>query len=372
MSVGSRSRKVDAPLTVSSDQSEVERRVSVLPRVGANLRTRRPTVKDVAAAAGVSPSTVSNVLHDHPYVTPQKRARVEAAIKRLGYRPSFAGRQLRGNSGVVLALAVPDIRSPYFGELAHTIITEARSRGMALFIDETDGALDQERLIAHGYPSRGIDGVIFCPVSIAPEELEELKSDIPTVLLGEYVPGGSFDHVAIDSFGSANEVTEHLLESGRRRFGFVGFCGPREGVGPARFRLDGLRSALAGRALGLDEAAIFDHSPHTREEGWRVGHRLIDQGVQIDALLCAADVLAIGALAAFRERGVVVPDDVAVAAWDDAPESRFAAPPLTSVAHDIDSIACRAINAIEQRLREPDRPVEHLIVPHHLVRRASS
>lgn len=335
-------------------------------------RVRRPTVKDVAVAAGVSPSTVSNVLHDHPYVTADKRARVEAAIKQTGYRPSFAGRQLRGMTGTAIALAVPDIQSPYFANLAHVVITEARRRDITLFIDETEGSLEEERLTANGYPSRSIDGVIFCPIAMSADELEALKNDIPTVLLGEFVAGGSFDHVAIDSRVSAREVTEHLLAGGRRRFAFAGYGDPRGAVGPGQLRLEGTRAALTDFGLDSDAMIVFDRSRHTREAGWAVGNRLADLGADIDALVCAADLLAFGVLAAFQARGVKVPDDVAVISWDDAPEARFSSPPLTSVAHDMQMIARRAIDAIEARREDPDRPPEHLVVPHRLVVRAST
>ncbi len=326
----------------------------------------------MASAAGVSASTVSNVLHDHPYVTAEVRARVERAINEIGYRPSYAGRQLRGRTGIVLALAVPDIRSPYFADLAHMVMTEARRRDITLFIDETDGALEQERLIAHGYPSRGIDGVIFCPVAISLAELEEAKSDIPTVLLGEYVPGGSFDHVAIDSRRSAREVAEQLIGSGRRSFAFAGFCRPPDRAGPAYRRLEGLRDALAAHRLVLSDDLVFDTSPHTREEGRRVAETLVDRSAPFDALVCAADLLAVGALAAFRERAVAVPEQVAVVGWDDSPEAHFTAPPLTSVAHDMQAIATRAIEAIQRRREDPARPVEHVVVAHRLVTRGSS
>jgi DNA-binding LacI/PurR family transcriptional regulator len=312
------------------------------------------------------------VLHDHPYVTADKRARVEAAIQQTGYRPSLAGRQLRGMTGTAIALAVPDIRSPYFANLAHVVMTEARRREITLFIDETEGALDEERMTANGYPSRGIDGVIFCPIAISADELEALKSDIPTVLLGEFISGGSFDHVAIDSRDSAREVTEHLLAGGRRRFAFAGYCDPRGHVGPGQLRLEGTRDALAAAGIDPDSLLVFDRSRHTREAGWWVGNRLVDLGADIDALVGAADLLSVGAMAALQARGVAIPDDIAVVSWDDAPEAQFTAPPLSSVAHDMQAIARHAIDAIEARRDDPDRTPEQRVVPHRLVVRDSS
>lgn len=332
----------------------------------------RPTVKDVARLAGVSASTVSNVLHDHPYVSAQKRERVERAITELGYAPSLVSRQLRAGRSQVLALAVPDITSPYFAHLAHRVIEEARRRSLTLFIDETGGSAEQERTIISGYPSRGVTGVLFCPVTMTPEALERLKGDVPTVLLGEYVPGGSFDHIAIDSLASAVEATQHLLAQGRTRPAFAGMR-LAHGSGPSFQRLEGLRAALAGRGLELDPELVFEVGDHSREEGHRVARTLAaTRRGDCDALVCAADPLAVGALAAFREAQVAVPGDIAVLGWDDAPEGRFTAPPLTSIAHDMAGLAARAIDAILARQDEPDRPAEHTVIGHRLITRAST
>ncbi|MBB4689174.1 LacI family DNA-binding transcriptional regulator [Amycolatopsis jiangsuensis] len=332
---------------------------------------RRPTVKDVARAAGVSASTVSNVLHDHPYVTEEKRQRVTDAIERLGYAPSLVSRQLRAGRSQVLALAVPDITSPYFAHLAHVVIDEARRRSLTLFIDETGGGAAQERTIAEGYLSRGVTGVLFCPVELAPAELERLKSDVPTVLLGEYVPGGSFDHIAINSRRSAVEATEHLLSRGRRRPAFAGMRLDRQ-AGPAYERLRGVREALRATGVDVDADLVFDVADHSREEGARVARELVRRRSDCDALICAADLLAVGALSALREAGVAVPADIALLGWDDAPEVRYTAPPLTSIAHDMTGLAQQAIDAILARQADPTRPAEHLLVGHRLMVREST
>ncbi|MFC4464022.1 LacI family DNA-binding transcriptional regulator [Streptomyces xiangluensis] len=207
--------------------------------------------EDVARAAGVSPSTVSNVLHDHPYVTEDKRRRVERAIELLGRAPSLVSRQLRAGRSQVLALAVADITSPYFAQLSHVVIAEARRRSLTLFLDETGASAEQERTIISGYPSRGLTGVLFCPVTMTPGELERLKSDVPTVLLGEYVPGGSFDHIATDSRRSAVEASEHLMAFGRSSSSASAGARPSSATTSKFGRtLTGLRAPAAGAGPG--------------------------------------------------------------------------------------------------------------------------
>lgn len=334
-------------------------------------RVKRATVKQVAERAGVSPATVSNVLNDHPYVTRRVRERVEAAIAEVGYRPSVAGRQLRRGRSAFVSLAIPDIRSPYFADLAHTVIVAARRRGFVLLIDETGGDLDREREVAAGYASRLTEGIVFCPVAISPAEIERLASDVPMVLLGEHFVGGSFDHIAIDSERSAEEVADHLVRCGCRRFAFVG-NEPGPGPAPGRLRLAGLRTRLAAHGLELAEDLVFPTDGHTREEGARVAELLVPHRDRIDALVCAADLLAVGALQVFHRAGVAVPADVSVVGWDDSPEGRYAWPALTTVAHDLELIARQAMESVAARQDEPGRPPRRYTVPHRLVVRDST
>ena len=332
---------------------------------------KRATVKQVAERAGVSASTVSNVLNDHPYVTSRVRERVEAAIAEVGYRPSMAGRQLRRGRSAFLSLAIPDIRSPYYSGLAHTVIVAARHRGFVLLIDETGGDIDREREVASGYASRMTEGIVFCPVAIAPAEIERLASDVPMALLGEHFTGGSFDHIAIDSERSAEEVAEHLIRSGCRRFAFAGHE-ESNGLGPGMLRLAGVRARLAAHGIELADELVFATSGHSRAEGARVAELLLAGERRFDALVCAADLMAVGALQVFHRAGVAVPADVSVVGWDDSPEGRYAWPALTTVAHDLDLIARHAIESVVSGPRDTDRPPRRFTVPHRLVVREST
>lgn len=330
---------------------------------------RRPTVKDVARQAGVSPSTVSNVLHDRPYVAPDKRAAVEAAILAVGYRPSLAGRQLRNGRSDILALAIPDIRSPYYAELAHIINREARKHGFTLLVDETGGKLEREREIARGYPDHGIDGIIFCPISI--EKFDDSGVDVPIVLLGEHRAPKAFNHIAIDSTASAREAVAHLLSNGRRKFAFIGHQ-PQLGPGPGFYRLAGLRAELATAGLLLDESLILVVSEYSREEGQRAAEEVVRRKGEVDAVVCAADLLAIGAMRTLQFNGVTIPDDVAILGWDDSPEGRFSWPSLTTVKHDLEAIAALAVGSIVSQLEDSRAAPQHHVVRHELLIREST
>ncbi|WP_423461943.1 LacI family DNA-binding transcriptional regulator [Promicromonospora sp. MS192] len=238
----------------------------------ASTRGRPATVKDVARQAGVSPSTVSNVLHGRASVAAPIRERVEVAVAEVGYVPSVVGRQLRSGTSDVIQLALPDIRSPYYSALAHTVIRRARELGRTVVIEETDGAVEQEQRVATGHPHRGIGGTLICPVALTSDDLADLRPTTPTVLLGEHTRGDAFDQVFIDSRAAAREVATHLIAAGRRRFAFVGTeHGPTPG--PGVLRLQGVRDVLADEGLDLPGSAVLATADFGREAGVAVPGR---------------------------------------------------------------------------------------------------
>ncbi|WP_143343106.1 LacI family DNA-binding transcriptional regulator, partial [Crossiella equi] len=157
------------------------------------------SLKDVAALAGVSVKTVSNVVNDYAHVSEQTRARVRAAIAELGYQPNLTARHLRyGRSGII-TLALPELDIPYFAELARAVIGSAEASSFAVFIEQTEGLRDRELLIASGARGRTVDGVILSPLALDEADLAGLVTDLPVVLLGERVGPGTADHVLIDN-----------------------------------------------------------------------------------------------------------------------------------------------------------------------------
>jgi DNA-binding LacI/PurR family transcriptional regulator len=301
------------------------------------------SMRDVAALAGVSPRTVSNVVSGYVHVRPETRARVQQAIDELNYKPNLSARSLRLGRRGLIALAVPEIAAPYFAELADLIQRQAVARSVTLLVDQTGASRERELLVLEGYGSHVIDGLILSPMALTLEDLEAQRLDIPTVLLGERIAEGDLIHVAVDNVAAAQEATAHLIAGGRRRIAAVGGA---ENVGPATRRMQGYRQALAAAGLDDDPELRVHTGPWGRAAGYAAVDLLLERGTEVDGMFCFNDVVAQGAIRALTDHGLRVPQDIAVVGWDDTEEAAYATPSLTSVSPDKAAIARTAVDRL--------------------------
>lgn len=336
-------------------------------------RPRPPTrLKDVAALAGVSVKTVSNVVNDFPYVRPATRAKVQSVLDELGYQPNLSARNLRSGRTGVIALAVPELAAPYFSELASHVVREAIAVGWTVLIDQTGGDRERERAVVAGIRGHLIDGVLLSPLALRESDVLETGSTTPLVLLGERLGSGLADHVAIDNSSAAQELTEHLISTGRTRIAVVGAQRPPYGH-TARLRIAGYRTALEAAGLRYDRSLVVPVPEWWRAAGAEAARSLVRRDDPPDAIFCLNDLMAVGALHALAEEGVDVPGDVAVVGFDDIEEGRYHRPALTTVAPDKTEIARQSVARLRQRLAPgPQDPPEELTVSHRLVIRGSS
>lgn len=331
------------------------------------------SLKDVAARAGVSARTVSNVVNGSARVSEETRRRVQEAVEELGYRPNLAARSLRAGRTGIIGLAIPELHSPYFGELAGLLVDEARRRSWTVVIDQTRGDAEAERRLLTGEGGRVMDGLIISPWALTAEELAATTRSLPIVLLGERSTQGWADRVAVDNVAAADEATTHLLTQGRRRIAAIGLQ-PHLHNGTAEQRATGYRGAL--QRAGLPPRAEWEATVNAlhREDGARAMAQLLDGDGAPDAVFAFSDELALGALHMTHLRGVRVPEDVAIVGFDDIEDGRYSQPPLTTVSPSKHQIAQRALQCLADRIYSPDNevPACDLTVPHHLVVRASS
>jgi len=334
--------------------------------------TGTTTLKEVAAHAGVSFKTVSNVVNNRSSeVSVETRERVLESISALSYRPNVAARHMRKGQSGVLALAIPDLINPYFATLSAAVVEAAEAHRHAVLIEHTGGRRASEVLIASGFSRHLLDGVILNPISLEVEDLARIN--VPIVLLGERLLGAPYDHVVIDNVAAARLAMQHLLGLGRRRIAAVDL---REERGDTpRLRLRGYTETLTQAGLVIDQSLIVSTpaTRHGRMEGIEGMRHLLTLGCPPDAVLCFNDLVALGAMRVLQDAGYRVPDDVAVVGFDDIEEGRFAAPRLTTIAPDKDEIGRLAVSMLLGRVNgSRTSPPERVQPPFQLIVREST
>ena len=335
-----------------------------------NKPTRRVTLSDVAADAGVSRATASLVLRGSPLVSDRTREHVRASMRKLGYVYNRAAASLRAQRSHTVGLAVTDITNPFFAELAVGIETYLDEARYTVLLTNTAEKLDkQDRLLAtmHGYQ---IDGLLLCPARGTPlESIDHLRQwGLPFVLITRYLPGSEVDYVGADNVAGAEMAVEHLLDLGHRRIAFVG--GPSDSS--ARHdRLTGYRNTLAGHNLTPDEALSII-SPVTREGGYAAMDTLLDQPDPPTAALCYNDVVAFGAMLALQAAGLTPGPDVSIVGFDNIADSALWQPALTTVSITPYQIAEEAVRLLLHRIAHPDAAPQQIILPPELIVRDSS
>ncbi|WP_082500766.1 LacI family DNA-binding transcriptional regulator [Agreia sp. Leaf244] len=330
-------------------------------------------LQDVAEHAGVSMKTVSNVVHEHPHVSHAMRERVQKAIDELGYRPNALGRRLATGRTGLLALAFADVRLPYFSELANLVSRAAAqtSPGYRLLLEETEGTLEGERAVLSASEAGLVDGMLFQPSQISSREIAERHGDLPMVLLGEGPAPLSMDRVMIDNVSAAAAATRHLVALGRRRIAFLGHEAQALSS-TSRLRIVGYQEGLEQSGLSADPALLIASDEITPAASAASLGAAIDAGLKIDGIVCRDDLAAMGALRALHERGICIPDDIAIVGWDNISFTATTFPSITSIAPDLDSLARVALEMLGERIAGFDGLGRHRLVDYELVVRESA
>lgn len=314
---------------------------------------------DVAALAGVSLKTVSNVVNDYPHIKPETRQRVVDAIEQLGYRPNLTARGLRSGRSGVISLIIPDLRNAYFAELADSVMRAADAKGLSVIIEQSGSADRQRELdLLRGSRMQMVDGVLYSALALGEEDAHLLNSiTTPMVLLGERIFHGPTDHVTMLNTEGTRAATEHLISLGRRR---IIALGAHEGevIGSAGLRLAGYRQALEAAGIPFDQRLVCEVRDWFRFEGAEGMRRVLASGVQFDGVVGFNDSMALGAMRVMQEAGLRIPQDVAVIGFDDIDETRYTLPTLSTINPGRVEIAEVAIQFLQERINNPGAALE--------------
>lgn len=328
----------------------------------------RVRLQDVAARAGVSMKTVSNVIHDYPHVSASMRERVQTAIDSLGYRPNLTARRLATGRTGMLALAIPEIDQFYFAELARHVSEAAEQLGYRVIVEQTLNDVEAERAVIRDREEGLVDGVLFQPARIDTREIARLRPGTPLVLLGEAARPLTVDHVMIDNTRAAHDGVKMLLGAGRTRIAFLALV-RGDITESTHLRLVGYQEALIDAGISLDPALILESNGFALDDGVRAVSQAIAAGVHFDAILCRDDQFAMAALRGLALAGLRVPQDVAVLGWDDTAVARYSTPALSSISPDKRAIAEAALRLLSDRMAGYEGVGRHEIMPHSIVER---
>jgi LacI family transcriptional regulator len=291
----------------------------------------------------VSTAVVSYVVNNGPRpVAVLTALRVREAMELLGYRPNASARALRLGTTQTLGLVVADSVNPYFVEYTAELVKAAATLGKRILIADTFQDESTESAMVDDLVSRQVDGLLFASSFARFDRSRVFQSaEIPTVLIDCPGPVPGRRTVGTDAGGAAEMLVKHLLEHGRRRIALIIGDG---GFGDPDPRERGWRRAL--RAAGLPDGPIV-RVPWSREGGYTGGLALLAEDPELDAVFASNDLQGIGLLRALLERGVRVPEDVAVVAFDGTKESEFCWPPLTVARQRLPELAAAAIGLLD-------------------------
>jgi len=320
--------------------------MSTTQRQGGAAPAGGVTVRDVAAAAGVSIGTVSHVVSGRRRVADGTRERVETAIRSLQYRPNRLARSLSERRTQTVGMLIPDVGNPFFGELARAVERAARAAGYCVVFGNSENDLDVEARYLVEFVERRVDGLIVVAAA-GSSWAGRLPPDLAVVALDRVPAGSPYDTVIVDNRLGMELAVAHLAELGHRR---IGFLGGDIHLAIGRERASGFRAAVTGRGL---RPAWRSTGTFSLESGVRQVERLLqaDAAEWPSALVAANDLIALGALLACRQAGVAVPDEMSVVGFDDIPFAGLAFPPLTTVRQPIAHLGATAAELLLDRMR---------------------
>ena len=328
----------------------------------------RPTIIDVAHAAGVSKSTVSRVLVGQgSLVRDETRQRVLGAIDRLGYERNAVAGSLRTNRTFTVILVIPDIVNPFWPEIARGVQDTLEGEGYAVVLANSDREARREREFLARARRNRFDGIIIHPGSVSSEEL--VAGGIPAVVMGLRAEYSSLDMVGSDSAAGTIRALEYLRTLGHQRIGLISGLSR----GSSSFsRLDSYVAFLERHDMRMEPDLIVKCA-NEQEAGRRSMHQLLSLPRPPTAVFGANDILGIGALQAADDAGVRVPQDVSVVGMDDIYAASVTSPPLTTVAKQKYELGSQAATCLLERIRgeAPETPRRY-VYPCRLIVRGST
>ncbi|HOJ02245.1 MAG TPA: LacI family DNA-binding transcriptional regulator [Anaerolineaceae bacterium] len=327
---------------------------------------KRTTVHDVAKKAGVSTATVSRVINDNDAVSYELKAQVQKVIDELGYRPNKAAHHLRSGKVKRVGVLFADIRNPFFTSVLAGIENSLHEAGYALILGNSNEDAKIENMQLQAFLDEGVAGIILSAVTNSGSPYQQvLDAGIP-ILAIDRIPGNlKVDSISIDNVTAAKQAALHLINLGHQKIAFIG--GP-EHISTAHLRKKGYLEALEEHP---SRQPIIELGDFRQSGGYQATKNILAAHDDISAFLVANNLMTLGALQAFNEKKILIPEQIALVGFDDMPWATSLQPPLTVVAqptYDMGKIAARLLL---DRIKNPDSPIQQVILETQLIIRES-
>lgn len=318
------------------------------------------TIKDVARAAGVSPTTVSYVVNKTRLVSKETEIKVLKAIERLGYHPNTVARSLRSKKTYTIGLIICDLKNPFFAEVLQGIEERLNEKGYTLLVIDTNYDPEREEEAVEMLLSKQVDGAIAV---LGGEENRGLKAfkerGIPLVLLDKKVQGEDWaDTVLVNNREGSRQLVEYALSLGYRRIGVI--AGPLNAT-TGKERLEGYLEALEGFSVPRDEGLIRI-GDFRRESGYKIALDFLSSPSPPEVIYACNNLMCLGTMEALKEKGVRIPEEMGLMVFDDLPWFRFTDPPLTAVSQPSFYLGEVAAQLLLERIRRGRKKQKEVIL----------
>jgi len=307
-----------------------------------------PNINDVVRLSGVSKSTVSRVINNYPHIAPEKRERVLKVMKEIGYTPNVSAQKLRGLAGTTIGVIVPRIVNPFFSYLVESIEKEGYKRGYQTIIFQSHEDSERELDFLNLLKDKQVDGVIMTAYENDWNTIQKYMKYGPIVMCNEYLSEPVVPMVRIDQLTASYEGVKHLVNQGYRK---IAYCtgGLFSDFGKDKDRNQGYQKALTEAGIEINPNWIFIKR-HAIEDGRKVLHQIYGMQDRPTAIFTGSDEVAAGIIMEARNKGLRVPEELAVIGFDDQPLAEMLTPELTTIKQPVSEIGYTAMDLIINRL----------------------
>ncbi|MFB9757500.1 LacI family DNA-binding transcriptional regulator [Ectobacillus funiculus] len=323
---------------------------------------------DVAKRANVSTATVSRVLRKPDKVSKDTREKVLEAIKELNYQPNMVARQFRTKETKTVLVVIPDVTSPFFSEVLRGIEHIALESGYRVILGDTENNINREHEYIELLLQQQADGMILLTARMDRARLEEIANQFPVVLACEYIDELDVPTVSIDNISAARKATEHFIELGHTRIAHI--AGPMNVI-LSRDRLKGYEQAMISHQLHIEPLYIKE-GDFSLESGYNQMLHLLELEVPPTAVFVFNDLMAIGAIKAIKDKGLRVPEDIAVVGFDNIKMTSVFEPNITTIDQPKYEIGKKAMDLLLNLMNGETLQKKKFVLKDELIIRESS